>query len=95
MGHKGCISFLIRFHPIHIPIGIDDSQGIVIFDHDTGNLPINRQNELLKQENERLTGKVDRLEERLAVLERIAGKQSRTWRIVINRRGNRISAVFN
>ena len=47
------------------PIGKDE-------DHDTGNLPINRQNELLKQENERLTGKVDRLEERLRVLERIA-----------------------
>lgn len=47
------------------PIGKDD-------DHDSAHLPVTRQNELLKQENERLTGKVDRLEERLAVLERIA-----------------------
>ncbi len=31
-----------------------------------------RQNQLLVQENERLNGKVDRLEERLSVLERIA-----------------------
>ena len=37
------------------------------------------------------TEKVDKTRE----LERIAAKPNRTWRIVINRRGNRISAVFN
>ncbi|MGN6374772.1 MAG: hypothetical protein ACTHMG_04375, partial [Sphingomonas sp.] len=33
-------------------------------DHEDGRLSINRESELLKQENERLHGKVDRLEER-------------------------------
>jgi hypothetical protein len=47
------------------PIGKDK-------DHDKGDMPMTRENELLRQENERLTGKVDRLEERLSVLERIA-----------------------
>jgi hypothetical protein len=37
-----------------------------------GELSINRQTELLKAENEKLHGQVSRLEERLAVLERIA-----------------------
>lgn len=37
-----------------------------------GDLSINRQTELLKAENEKLHGQVSRLEERLAVLERIA-----------------------
>jgi hypothetical protein len=41
-------------------------------DHGDGRMPASRENELLKQENERLHGKVDRLEERIAVLERIA-----------------------
>ncbi len=35
-------------------------------------LPINRQTELLSAENERLTHMIGRLEERIAVLERIA-----------------------
>lgn len=35
-------------------------------------LPIARQNELLKSENDKLVGQVSRLEERIAVLERIA-----------------------
>ncbi|MDH7972208.1 hypothetical protein QH494_08425 [Sphingomonas sp. AR_OL41] len=37
-----------------------------------GDLSIDRQTELLKSENDRLTGQVSRLEERIAVLERIA-----------------------
>ena len=37
-----------------------------------GDLTLNRQIELLKAENEKLHGQVSRLEERLAVLERIA-----------------------
>lgn len=37
-----------------------------------GHLPANRQVELLTGENERLTGQIGRLEERLRVLERIA-----------------------
>ncbi|MBY0519479.1 MAG: hypothetical protein K2P79_03520 [Sphingomonas sp.] len=35
-------------------------------------LPVSRQQELLSAENERLTSQVSRLEERIAVLERIA-----------------------
>ncbi len=37
-----------------------------------GDLSINRKAELLTAENERLTGQISRLEERIAVLERIA-----------------------
>ena len=37
-----------------------------------GDLSANRKAELLTAENERLTGQVSRLEERIAVLERIA-----------------------
>jgi hypothetical protein len=39
---------------------------------DANVLPITRQTELLSAENERLTGQIARLEERLHVLERIA-----------------------
>jgi hypothetical protein len=50
---------------------IENEKGDMLITRD-GNLTISRENDLLKQENERLNGKVDRLEERLAVLERIA-----------------------
>ncbi len=42
-----------------------------MFDKD-GSLPVTRQTELLVAENEKLHGQISRLEERLAVLERIA-----------------------
>ena len=47
------------------PLDSDDGEN-------TGILPVSRQTELLSAENERLTQKISRLEERLAVLERIA-----------------------
>jgi len=40
--------------------------------NDKDRLSISRETELLSAENERLTGKIGRLEERIAVLERIA-----------------------
>lgn len=50
---------------------LSDRKGNTIVTRD-GDLTVNRQTELLKNENERLHGQVSRLEERLAVLERIA-----------------------
>lgn len=50
---------------------LTDRKGRSIVTRD-GDLSVNRQTELLKSENERLTGQVSRLEERIAVLERIA-----------------------
>lgn len=50
---------------------LDDKDGKTLI-HRTGDLTDQRRIELLTNENERLTGKVGRLEERLAVLERIA-----------------------
>ena len=41
-------------------------------DHKKDRLSTARETELLSAENERLTGKIGRLEERIAVLERIA-----------------------
>ncbi|HVI97834.1 MAG TPA: hypothetical protein VM657_02080 [Sphingomonas sp.] len=49
---------------------VDDERGNLVGRN--GSLTTARENALLKQENDRLNGKVDRLEERLAVLERIA-----------------------
>jgi len=40
--------------------------------NDKDRLPVARETELLSAENARLTGKISRLEERIAVLERIA-----------------------
>lgn len=50
---------------------LSDRKGQLTVTRD-GALGATRENELLKQENERLNGKVGRLEERIAVLERIA-----------------------
>jgi hypothetical protein len=48
-----------------------DRKGRTLVGRD-GDLTVNRQTELLKSENDRLNGQVSRLEERIAVLERIA-----------------------
>jgi Do/DeqQ family serine protease len=67
------------------------SDGVVVLDTDNGSYASNlgfQRGDVIEEVNGE---KVDKTRE----LERIAGKQSRTWRIVINRRGNRISAVFN
>jgi S1-C subfamily serine protease len=69
--------------------GVTD--GVVVLDTDNGSYASNlgfQRGDVIEEVNGE---KVDKTKE----LERIAGKQSRTWRIVINRRGNRISAVFN
>jgi Do/DeqQ family serine protease len=69
--------------------GVTD--GVVVLDTDNGSYASNlgfQRGDVIEEVNGE---KVEKTKE----LERIAGKQSRTWRIVINRRGNRISAVFN
>jgi S1-C subfamily serine protease len=69
--------------------GVTD--GVVVLDTDQGSYASNlgfQRGDVIEEVNGE---KVEKTRE----LERIAGKQSRTWRIVINRRGNRISAVFN
>jgi Do/DeqQ family serine protease len=69
--------------------GVTD--GVVVLDTDNGSYASNlgfQRGDVIEEVNGE---KVEKTRE----LERIAGKQSRTWRIVINRRGNRISAVFN
>jgi len=50
---------------------LSDEKGKTLVDRN-GELSVNRQTELLKTENDRLHGQVSRLEERIAVLERIA-----------------------
>ncbi|CAN5548616.1 hypothetical protein BH09PSE4_BH09PSE4_05660 [soil metagenome] len=50
---------------------LSDRKGRQLVTRD-GELSTDRQNDLLKAENDKLHGKVSRLEERLAVLERIA-----------------------
>jgi len=50
---------------------LSDRKGRTLVGRD-GDLTVNRQTELLKSENDRLNGQVSRLEERIAVLERIA-----------------------
>ncbi|MDB5674082.1 MAG: hypothetical protein JWM65_1064 [Sphingomonas bacterium] len=50
---------------------LSDRKGRMLVTRD-GDLTVNRQTELLKSENDRLNGQVSRLEERIAVLERIA-----------------------
>lgn len=50
---------------------LSDRKGRMLVTRD-GDLSVNRQTEILKTENDRLHGQVSRLEERIAVLERIA-----------------------
>jgi S1-C subfamily serine protease len=67
------------------------TNGVVVLDIDNGSYASNlgfQRGDVIEEVNGE---KVDKTKE----LEQIAAKQSRGWRIVINRRGNRISAVFN
>jgi S1-C subfamily serine protease len=67
------------------------SEGVVVLDTDNGSYASNlgfQRGDIIEEVNGDKVHKT-------ADLERIARGQNRSWRIVINRRGNRISAVFN
>jgi S1-C subfamily serine protease len=67
------------------------TDGVVVLDIDNGSYASNlgfQRGDIIEEVNGAKVGKT-------RDLERIARGQNRSWRIVINRRGNRISAVFN
>ncbi len=66
-------------------------QGVVVLDIDTGSYASNigfRRGDIIVSVNGRHI-------EKTADLDQIARQQSRTWRVIINRGGQQISAVFN
>jgi len=66
-------------------------QGVVVLDIDTGSYASNigfRRGDIIVSVNGRRI-------EKTADLDQIARQQSRTWRVIINRGGQQISAVFN
>src|SRR4029079_17263949 len=71
---------------------VDSSaEGVVVLDTDNGSYASNlgfQRGDIIEEVNGEHIAKT-------RDLERAAKGQSRSWRIVINRRGNRISAVFN
>jgi Do/DeqQ family serine protease len=76
---------------LQISGGSGGTDGVVVLDIDNGSYASNlgfQRGDIIEEVN---GAKVAKTRD----LERIAGTQSRSWRIVINRHGNRISAVFN